>query len=233
MWEHILRYPYLYLDLFTIAGPLALSFDKKIAFWRRWPALLAGILVANLVFIPWDMAKTAAGVWWFNPDYLLGIYIGNLPLEEWLFFWVVPYATVFIYACWRGYFPRPWPERTLQAITILLFAFCVVMAIAFHDRWYTLTTFSLLAIMLVIHYQWLGTRHLTYIYIGWIITLAPFFFVNGVLTALPVVLYNDAENLGFRLGTIPFEDGFYGFLLYLITISVMEARLAKHAALTA
>ena len=52
--------------------------------------------------------------------------------------------------------------------------------------------------------------------------LIPFFIVNGVLTGTGIegniVWYNDDQNLGIRLGTIPIEDTAYAFSLILMNL---------------
>jgi lycopene cyclase domain-containing protein len=56
--------------------------------------------------------------------------------------------------------------------------------------------------------------------------LIPFFIVNGILTGSfienEVVWYNDFENLGIRLFTIPIEDTVYAFTLILLNLFVMS-----------
>ncbi|MDB5261388.1 MAG: rane protein, partial [Adhaeribacter sp.] len=46
--------------------------------------------------------------------------------------------------------------------------------------------------------------------------------VNGVLTAIPIVWYNNDYNLGVRLTTIPIEDTMYSMLMLLLTITAYE-----------
>ena len=52
--------------------------------------------------------------------------------------------------------------------------------------------------------------------------LIPFLIVDGLLTSLPILQYNDAENLGIRLFSIPIEDIVYGMLNVLGVITIME-----------
>jgi lycopene cyclase domain-containing protein len=53
-------------------------------------------------------------------------------------------------------------------------------------------------------------------------------YVNGVLTSKPVLIYNDAQNLGIRIGTIPLEDFFYNMVYMLWMITVYEILRKEH-----
>lgn len=215
------HYTYLALNLGTLFFPLILSFDKKVAFYRMWASVIPAILVTAAVFIPWDMWKTHLGVWSFNPGYILGIYWGNLPVEEWMFFFTVPYAIVFIYECLKAYFP----DRAYAAgpkISKAVFVLLIFLTVFFTDRTYTVITFPLAAVFIAVHHVLLKDRFAGRFWTAYLVHLVPFFLVNGVLTALPVVIYNPAEMIGIRIYTVPVEDSVYSLLLFLMNVTLHE-----------
>lgn len=66
--------------------------------YRRPTRLALALLPVIAVFVVWDLIATAAGVWWFNPAYITGVMLpGGLPLEELLFFVVVPLCGLLTY----------------------------------------------------------------------------------------------------------------------------------------
>ncbi len=216
-------YTYLLLNVMTLLGPLALSFDRKVAFFRSWKALFPAIILTGAVFLIWDILFTEWDVWHFNPDYVLGVYLLGLPLEEWLFFFTVPYASVFIYACLQAYFPS-WElkEAYLRAISWVLLVSMFWVGILFAERMYTSVTAFLLTLWFIVLILKGKAKYLGHFFQAWLVVLIPLFIINGALTSLPVVIYNDAENLGIRLGTIPLEDLFYNMLLLLMNVSLFE-----------
>ena len=78
-----------------IAGPLVLSFSKKLAFYKSPGRLVLAILLPMIIFIAWDITAAHRGHWGFNPEYVTGLFIFNLPIEEILFFIVIPFAGLF------------------------------------------------------------------------------------------------------------------------------------------
>ncbi len=220
-------YLYLGLDAFTLLGPLALSFDRKVHFYTRWKALLPAILFTAALFIVWDIWFTAIGVWGFNETYLVGPHLWGLPLEEWLFFIVVPYACMFVYEVLNAYFPLPEEDRWSRPLTLGLAVMLLVCGVVMHERWYTFVTFSGTSVLLFLQVFVWERRYLGRFWRGYAVSLLPFLLINGVLTSLPVVWYNDAENLGIRLVTIPIEDSIYLVWLLLMTTHLYERTQAR------
>ncbi len=88
---------YLAIDLGAISVPFIFSFHNQIAFYKKYRAVFCSILVTACFFISWDIYFTGMQVWGFNPNYVLGLYFFNLPVEEVLFFVCIPYACTFTY----------------------------------------------------------------------------------------------------------------------------------------
>ena len=141
------HYTYLAVDLAVLAVPLALSFDRKVRFARFWPALFPAIAVMMALFIPWDIAFTEQGIWGFNPDYLSGLWIAGIPLEEWLFFLCIPYACLFTYESLKYYIPRPIGGAMAIPASTLLAILSTSLCVANLDRWYIAVTCALTALL--------------------------------------------------------------------------------------
>lgn len=225
------RYFYLALDLFSVSFPLLASFDPRTAFLRKWRGLLLGLFVMSAVFITWDGIFTAMGIWGFNDRYLVGIRYFGMPIEEWLFFLLIPYACMFLYEVMRYFVKRDVMGRAARPLSIALIVAFAIIGLMHLDKWYTSITFIgtaafLAYVVFVMRPAWLGR-----FYIGYAISLIPFLLVNGILTGTfldePIVWYNNAENLGIRIGTIPVEDSIYLLLLLLITTACYEWPLKR------
>jgi lycopene cyclase domain-containing protein len=215
-------YTYLILNFLTISFPLIRSFEGKISYVSKWKYLFPAIFITGILFIIWDHYFTIMGVWRFNSAYITGFHILELPVEEWLFFLTVPFACVFIYEVVK-YFVKADPLKNKSGIiTFLLIIILLILAITNTDKIYTFTTFSLTALCLLIHWACFKNAFFGIFYITYIFHLIPFLIINGFLTYLPVVIYNDEENLGLRIFSIPVEDTIYSMLLLLINISLYE-----------
>ncbi|GAA2517476.1 lycopene cyclase domain-containing protein [Pilimelia columellifera] len=84
------RYTYLAVLAGCLLAAVWLEPLFRVRVLRRWRRLTLTVLPVAAVFILWDLAAIAAGHWTFDPDQTLGVSFGPLPLEEALFFLVVP-----------------------------------------------------------------------------------------------------------------------------------------------
>jgi lycopene cyclase domain-containing protein len=207
----------------TIAGPIALSFDKKVAFYKNFKPFLQSAGITSLIYIIWDIIFTKNNFWNFNDTYILKYKLFALPFEEYLFFIIVPYASLFIYECIKNYFPNLKLGGTLTWKLILVFS--IIMLLFNITKWYTVVTFGILSTILlitIIRKTKLFRSMSEHLFAAWVICLLPMGYVNGVLTSKPILIYNDAENCKVRIGTIPLEDFFYHLLYMVIMIILYE-----------
>ena len=224
------HWTYLFINLAAIAIPFIFSFHPRLRFDQTWRAFLIACLITAAFFIAWDILFTYWGVWGFTPKYLLGINMFYLPLEEYLFFFCIPYACVFTYHCLKILVEKDYLGRYSKIFSFFLAILLLLLAGLNLDKCYTSTTFILTGIFLLFHVFIFKVNWLGYFYLSYILTLPGFFSVNGLLTGSlieeQVVWYNNAENLGIQMGTIPIEDSIYGLFLLLMNVSIYEYYLS-------
>ena len=75
---------------------------------------MLAILPVAAVFVLWDYLATAAGWWWFDDQYLTGVFLGPLPLEELMFFLVIPICGLLTFEAVRRLKPRWAPPQRMS-----------------------------------------------------------------------------------------------------------------------
>ncbi|AWG23098.1 hypothetical protein FFWV33_16975 [Flavobacterium faecale] len=217
---------YLILNIASFIIPFLYSFEKRMRFSNRWKAFIPSLAITAIFFIGWDIFFTKVGVWHFNPRYHTGLEIFGLPIEEWLFFFCIPYASLFIHFAFHYFLPKVAlsPKAVFRIYAVIIAIVLPILVLNF-GKWYTTVNYSLLIILLT--YTVIKAPHvLQTFFITFLLILVPFALVNGILTGSfidePVVYYNDLENLGIRLGTIPVEDVAYAFSMLLMSLVIMD-----------
>lgn len=219
---------YAWVILLSFAGPFALSFDKKVTFYKEWRFVFLAALLIAIPFLIWDELFTQWKVWGFNPRYLLNIYLGHLPLEEVLFFVVIPYNFIFILKVIEAYFPNRNQKYFAPIFAYLFLVTSIIWMLLYSQNYYTfLTTFLCAALTYLLRNKnWYKDFMWAYL-----LCLIPFFIVNGVLTGAltpePIVWYSEQHIIGWRIISIPFEDLYYNYAL-LLPVTWIYFLLKKH-----
>ena len=79
--------------LFTVIGSFWLEVIFKVGVLRRMKRALLSIIPVAIIFLAWDYYSVRSGHWFFDKSQVVGIYgPSGIPLEEFLFFFIVPLA---------------------------------------------------------------------------------------------------------------------------------------------
>lgn len=219
-------YAYAYLMIGSLFFPLVLSFDKKVNYVSSWKYLASVFLWVTPLYIWWDVYFTQWEVWEFNHKYISGVRLWGLPIEEISFFLIVPFACIFIFECVKNYELRRYLGGWGRTIMRLLLAGGMVISVLHFGGYYTSTASLVLLVAWVAVEVKYSNAKKEEIYLSLLISYIPFLVINGVLTgwstAQPIVVYNDAQNLPWRLGSIPIDDAVYqaGMMLWMFMIYI-------------
>ncbi len=208
---------YLLIDFLIIIFPLLLSFKWKFKYYKLYKPLFASIIIVGLIYIIWDAIVTFRGDWAFNYKYLQGISFLGLPIEEIMFFIVVPYSCIFIYENLE-YFLKDKKVAFNRYFYMVIIIILILGGLIFYHQDYTILALiscaAFFIISLLLLPDILKSRNY-WLYV--IISMIPFIIFNYLLTSIPIVTYNSNAIWGGeglwngRFFTIPIEDFFYNF----------------------
>lgn len=202
---------YSILMLLSFIIPFLFSFEKQIFFIKRIKEVLLSIFIVGIPYLIWDALFTKHKIWGFSEGRVSDLKFFLLPLEEVLFFVVVPYALIFIYEVLSFYFRDRVIHLNLNYNLIIALAFLFLSIIAY-PRIYTTTQMLVTALFFLLiplfKINLISTKNY-WLFI--LISFIPFLVVNYFLTSIPIVWYDNSENLSIRILTIPLEDFFYHF----------------------
>ncbi len=183
--------------------------------WRNWRGLVIGLVIVSGPFIIWDMLATAAGHWSFNPIYTLGWQLGELPVEELLFFVTVPLGCMVAWELLRrtgaeAVVLSPRQARWIMVVLAVMGASGVWLAGGNQYTQLALLSLAVASVTLALNPQLVAKKQWWWYQL---VGLGLFFVSNSILTGVPVVQYGSEFIIGWRVGTIPVEDFWYNFAL--------------------
>ena len=99
---------YLGMLALCLFGTLPLEVLLGVRVYRQWRRLALTLLCVAPLFVAWDLYAINAGHWRFDSDQTIGLTLpGDLPVEELLFFLVIPVCSVLALEAVRRV--RGWP----------------------------------------------------------------------------------------------------------------------------
>jgi lycopene beta-cyclase len=108
------NFQYLIVMAFCVIVTLPLEFVLNARVYRRPRRLLLTMLPTFAAFVAWDVVAIRLGHWTFAPEFTTGVKVGNIPLEELVFFLVIPLCALLSYEAVRNILRDGW-RATLHA----------------------------------------------------------------------------------------------------------------------
>lgn len=218
------QFSYLAVLICTLIFPLLISLYPNFSFKHYWLLVVKNAFWVGIPFIIWDIWFASIGVWGFSPEKHVGVGFLGLPLEEWLFFVIIPISSMYLY---YGVKQKLKENKLLGFfLRLTLLGLIGYFLIFNYDKPYSLcvSIVSALVYLLVRGKKWWNTFATFIPFI-----LVCFLLVNGALTSkyfgnsdAPTVWYNPNATSQIRISSIPMEDFLFAFSLLGLNIYLFE-----------
>lgn len=217
-----MNYTYLLINLVLLLLPVLLFSIKELKFAANSKFIILAVLINVFAFSVPTEFLTQFKVIVFNPLYLSGMTLWELPVEELLFSLALPLAGIAIYTFLNTRYPDNSADKYSLAVSNIMLGICIAMLYFGHKKLYTVFTFSILLVF-ILYIEYVSKIRFMYrFYRAYLVSLIPFYLAFGFLTSLPVIQYNISETLNFSLVHIPFETHFYFMGMLLLSIFLYE-----------
>ncbi|MBP9781233.1 lycopene cyclase domain-containing protein [Candidatus Woesebacteria bacterium] len=217
---------YLYILISIIIFPLAIGLTQGFRFYFN-RKLVKTLFFTATPFLIWDWWATTQGHWSFNPAHTIGITFFNLPIEEIAFFFVAPFACLFLYAASEKYIQVKYLSLPFFFWVLTIGASLLLLIVGF-PKPYSTIVYGLSVLLLLYSYQKFRFQITTHMFLYFFLSFIFFIIFNSVLTMVPIVSYAPWAILNLRVGTIPIEDFWYNFLLLSFTLIIYKVMSNKH-----
>lgn len=217
-----MNYTFLLIDLLLLVLPVILFSLKKMEFAVNSKFIILAVLINVFAFSVPTEFLTQLKVIVFNPPYLTGMTLWELPVEELLLSLILPLTGIAIYLFLNKRYPDNSSEKYSLAVSNIMLGICIAMLYFGHQKLYTVFTFSILLVF-ILYIEFVNKIRFMYrFYRAYLVSLIPLYVVYGALTSIPVVQYTVAETLDFNLVHIPFETHFYFMGMMLLSVYLYE-----------
>lgn len=215
-----MNFTYLLLALSVLLIPLILLLISQTGFRKTFRFAIPAMLITGIVAAALATILVLFRAWVFNPEYLMQVDVWKTPVEDVIFTIAFSFAGISIYATLNNFFPDRALNKYTLAFSNLLLGVCIAMLFFTYTKWYSAISFGTLLILLF-YVEYLNKlRFMYHFYRAYLVCLVLFYGYYGVITALPVISYQNTINI--RVGNIPFEGHFYTMMLLLLSVYFYE-----------
>ncbi len=205
--------------IYPIVGMLFI----KVRFNQNIRYIFPSILVSCIIFLLWDIKFTEVGIWNYNPELTVGLSHKGLPVEQWLFYLLVPFSAMVVYEYVKRRYATLNLNNIFTAVSLVLVVAFAIIAYQYRVRFYTFFTFLFTTIYLVYTiFRKQFKPHLTALFLTYLLMLIPYALFSFLLTSTAVIAYHQEQVLNVWLGMMPVENLVFLFLLLLINLTVFE-----------
>lgn len=221
---------YLAILFITITGPaIAMAVSPRLRLTPSdWSGMRMVFMYVSAPFVLLDVLQHARGWWSYNQQLVMEGRILGLPFEEILFFFAIPFSCLYIYTLLSRIRRLTAPAPAMGLCVVLCVALLGAAAVMLEPKertiFDTMLCFAVVGLIaLAFHRYVISVRDV--VWVGVVTVL--FAIVNGILTSIPVVVYNHMYGSSLVLGTIPVADVLYNTSLLVSAVAIYRHPWAK------